>query len=411
MRQSKSLAALISLGLLGACAAERVEDVKTGDVGGDSGDVGGGSDNGSGAGNGSDVGTDPVASCPLGAATFTTLIGATDVNQKLDLAVAASGDVMLGAAGAVNGVSTLSASGSVLSSLPYGSRVAIDASGNRYIAGAFTERLELANGLVLEPTGSGPNVFVLKLNANGDIVFAKSLGVCGSHIDALAVAADGRIAISGSVFGTLILDGDGNVLLRRTDFGHLAFTSQGNLVIAGSERAFVRSVDADGTLVFDHVLGGSGAFTGVAVDATDRVVVVGNTDSTIDLLGSPFTAMYDSGIRIAGAFAIQLDAAGDLEYSTPLYINVANAVTYSPDGFAYVAAETSGFVNGQNETSGQLLRIDSNVSITSFGIAQLFRGTFNDIAADACGGIILAGAGYQDPTTPHVNALVFKVAP
>lgn len=419
MRNLHSVAVLSSLALLGACAVNHADNPQAGDVGTcascGTADGTGGSD-----GSATDGGGSGAAACPLGAAEFTADLGASDVQQKLSMAIDPSGNVAVGAAGQVAGFRQLSTSGQVLKSLAFGSQVAADSAGDIFIAGAFSSRIDLGGGRVLVPQGN-VDVFLIELDASGNVVLAKSLGLCGDGIDALAVARDGRIAISGSALGTVVLDANGNLLLTLAPSGHVAFSAQGELAIAGVDsnaHAFVTLVDRAGAAIFEHTFDGTATINGVAVDAAGNVVLVGTTTDFIDVLGTTITAIYDTSNGpgfptplVNGAFAVKLDAAGNKIYATRLYIAFGNAVAIGPDGRVYIAATTQGFNGPEVATSGQLLRIDSDNpdnGITSFGVASLFRGTYNAIGFDACGAVFLGGAGFQ--SGPPTDALVVKLS-
>ncbi len=284
---------------------------------------------GSGSGSGSGM------RCPVGAATFTRAMGLSDERQVLDLAVDPMGNVAFAAgpaasAGELTGVVGLTPSGDVRFTLPFGSVVATDASGNVYVAGAFTVPIDLGLGEI-QPQGN-IDVLVVKLDVHGHVLFAKALGLCGDGVQSIAVDTSGRIAISGSAMGTVVLSPAGDIGLQLAFSGDLAFDSHGNLVVygavAGSSDLFITKVDPAGRQLFSFVLPSNDAVaTSVAVGPSDEIVFVGYTFGVIDLFGTRIVAMGagENG-RVTGAFAVKLDASGRDVFVRDLGIVEANGV-------------------------------------------------------------------------------------
>src|SRR6185503_4176007 len=110
----------------------------------------------------------------------------------------------------------------------FGSVVATDRDGNAYIAGAFTAPLDVGLG-VMEPEGN-VDVFVAKLDAHGDVVFARPLRLCGDGVQSIAVDRTGRIAVSGREMGTAVLAPSGELELVLALSGQVGFSSHGDLI-------------------------------------------------------------------------------------------------------------------------------------------------------------------------------------
>ena len=153
--------------------------------------------------------------------------------------------------------------------------VAVDSSGNVYVAGSTT------GGLDSNTLTGGQDLFVTMYNSSGSKVRTKQLGVSGAYADAMGVAVDsnGNVYVAGSTNGGL----DSNTL-------------------TGTQDLFVTMYDASGNKVRTKQLGVSGAFTtamGVAVDSNGNVYVAGSTNGGLDsntLTGTQdlFVTMYDS---------------------------------------------------------------------------------------------------------------------
>lgn len=202
---------------------------------------------------------------------------------------------------------------------PYGSTVALDAHGNAFVAGSFSEPTDFGTG-TLTPTGN-INTFLVELSPTGEVLFAKALDQCGDGVEAIAVARDGRIAISGAAMGTVVTDAYGTIELTEDVSGKLAFTSDGTLVVGGSsgDDALVSAFDATGHPVYAVRLGDAGGegpdvqtIVGVAAGPQGRVAIVGAFRAQMDLFGTTVRALtsFPSG-RIAGTFVAVLDTAGE----------------------------------------------------------------------------------------------------
>src|SRR6185295_2474 len=197
-----------------------------------------------GTGSGADPGTGPgapAATCVLGSDGFATAVGMVRAAQLNDLAIDSAGNALFatkGDDGQLDGLTKLSASGEVLFTRPFGSVVATDRNGNAYIAGSFTQPIDLGLG-VMTPEGN-IDAFVAKLNIRGEIEFARPLRLCGDGVQSIAVDATGRLAVSGTAMGTALLSPEGEVQAVIAVAGDVAFNSHGDLIIAGT---FTTTID------------------------------------------------------------------------------------------------------------------------------------------------------------------------
>jgi len=117
--------------------------------------------------------------------------------------------------------------------------------------------------------GAANDAFIVKLNPAGNaIVYATYIGGNGDDLgQAIAVDAQGRAYIVG-------LTGSGSFPLAGNSFQS---TNKGNL-----DGFLVRLSASGSTLEYSSFLGGdnSDSMFGVAVDSSNRMYVVGSTDST-----------------------------------------------------------------------------------------------------------------------------------
>jgi len=170
-----------------------------------------------------------------------------------------------------------------------GNSVAVDGSGNIYVAG----RSDVTWGSPVRAYTGGQDAYVAKLSSSGVLLWNTFLGGTGNESN-----GGYRIAV----------DGSGNVYVAgRSD------ATWGSPVrpYIGDSDAFVAKLNSSGALTWNTFLGGSffdGGF-GLAVDGSGSVYVAGYSDAT---WGSPVRA-YTGG---QDAFAAKLDSSGALTWNT-----------------------------------------------------------------------------------------------
>jgi hypothetical protein len=115
--------------------------------------------------------------------------------------------------------------------------IAVDSAGNAYTTGSFGGRADFnpGEGIFNLTSAGGDDIFVQKLDANGNLVWARSMGGLRTDVGhSIAVDATGNVYTTGTFNGT-------------ADFDPRAGTV--NLTSAGNEDIFVQKLDANGTLV------------------------------------------------------------------------------------------------------------------------------------------------------------------
>lgn len=192
--------------------------------------------------------------------------------------------------------------------------VAVDANSNVYVVG-YTYGDLAGTGL----TGTR-DYFLTMYDSAGNVVRTKQLGVAGKSTAATGVAVDasGNVYVAGFTYGGLsgntltgtqdmfvtTYDSAGNWVRTKqlgatntiTAANSVAVDSNGNILVAGStygnlagltgvQDFFVTTYDSTGTLLRTKQLGASGTYTeanGVAIDANRNVYVSGYTKGGLD---------------------------------------------------------------------------------------------------------------------------------
>jgi len=294
-----------------------------------------------------------------GSLVYSTYIGGTGYDYGSSIAVDSSGNVYIsGGTGSSDFptvaaiyenhaggdydafISKIDASGSSLIYSTYlgggstdrGNDIAVDTSGNTYIAGYTSSTDFPAAGAIYESNAGPPSAFVAKINASGNsLVYSTYLG--GNALD------------SGS---NIDVDNSGNVYItgytESDDFPMVApiFGSY-----AGGGDAFITKINASGSsLVYSTYLGGSlrdGSHGVIVVDNSGNAYISGGTESNDFPTASALYESYAGGS--SDAFITKIDASGSsLFYSTYLggsgYDRI-NAFAVDTDGNAYVAGFTN----------------------------------------------------------------------
>jgi hypothetical protein len=157
----------------------------------------------------------------------------------------------------------------------------IDTSSNLYLAGKFsgTSDFDPGTGTSNLTSNGADDVFVAKLNANGDYLWAKNMGgIDDDKALALSIDVDGSAFTTGSFLGTADFDPG---------------TGTSNLISAGSQDIFIAKLDANGNFVWSKSIGGNSSEygKGISADVFGSLYVTGDFNDTIDF--DPGTGVSD----------------------------------------------------------------------------------------------------------------------
>jgi hypothetical protein len=203
------------------------------------------------------------------------------------------------------------------------SAVAVDASGNVFVAG------RTAGTLPGQLSAGGQDAFLCKYDPAGAVLWTRQFGgpagllvMTGNADSARAAAVDaaGNVYVVGSAEG--VLD-----------------------AVVGARDAFVRKFDAAGNVLWTRQFGSASddEATAVAVDASGNVLVVGTTFGALP--GQMASGNFD-------AFARKYDANGTVtwtrQFGTPGF-DEALGVAVSPSGDVYVVGSTFGTLGASSD--------------------------------------------------------------
>lgn len=237
-----------------------------------------------------------------------------------------------------------------------GTAIAIDVAGNVYTTGYFGGVVDFdpGAGTYTLSSAGGFDIFVSKLDASGNFVWAKAMG--GPQNDfGWGIKVDG----AGNVYTT------GSFLVT-SDFDPSVSTY--TLTSFGAEDVFVSKLDVNGNFVWAKQLGGtsSDGSSGIALDASANVHVTGNFSGTGDFDPSVSTFTLASA-GVEDIFVSKLTNAGVFVWAKQMggsASDYGNAVSVDASGNVYSAGS---FQNTADfDPNGPV------INLTSFGSDDIF---------------------------------------
>ena len=286
---------------------------------------------------------------------------------------------------------------------------AFDTSGNVYITGFFADVADLdpGTGTLFVTSAGATDIFVVKLDSNGNLVWARTAGSTNTDEGAgLAVDTAGNVHVTGAFTGTVDFD---------PGTGTSNLTSGG----AASTDAFLWKLDTNGNLVWARRAGGTGIDKGnaVTVDGSGNVLSTGHFQGTadfdplnltsagtfdvfvlkLDVNGNLTWARAFGGVAIDNGLDLVLDGAGNVYLAG----GFANTVDFDPGAGTFILS-AAGF------DDGFAMKLDAN---GTFIWARAFRGTNSEtalgVAVDGAGNAYLTGSftgtADFDPGTGTLN--------
>lgn len=280
-----------------------------------------------------------------------------------------------------------------------GSDIAVDNSGNVYVTGQFESKADF--GPFTLTSAQGADAFVTKLDANGNVLWAKSWG--SSTVDSgQGVAVD--------PLGNVVVVGDTCV----------AISGSSSTMSTGFE---VHKFGPDGTPVWTNRIDNSGGSAGsVATDGSGSVYLGGMFTGKVDFDPDPRKTNYVTGATQLGSngYVLKLTSAGTFAWVSPLVAKTAEL----PGSFVALndlALDTSGNViiggryvgqvdfNPSSKIDYRLPNIGSNgdgflAKLSPAGAltwaTPLGGAAVTSVAADAAGSVYAAGS--FNTTSPFV---------
>lgn len=182
-----------------------------------------------------------------------------------------------------------------------GNQITCDSNGNIYITGVFAETADFdpnAGTANLTSLG-GYDIFVQKLNNNGNLVWAKRMGgTLNDHGLSIATDSAGNVYTIGVFSGTVDFD---------PNAGIVNLTS-----IDGSYDTFIQKLDTNGNLVWIKQIGGTTTdnANSITIDGNGNILVSGFFDGVTDFDPGAGTTNL-TAVGGTDIFLLKLDTNGD----------------------------------------------------------------------------------------------------
>jgi hypothetical protein len=182
-----------------------------------------------------------------------------------------------------------------------GNSVAVDLSGNVYTSGSFygTADFDTGSGVFNLTSAGTSDIFISKLDAAGNFVWAKKMGGSGDD-DGLSIAIDavGNIYVGGKFKGTADFDPGVGVF---------------NLISAGAEEIFISKLDKNGNFVWAKRIGSYSAdvASSIALDKSGNVYATGYFEGTVDFDPGAGTHNLTAPSCWSDAFILKLNTSGN----------------------------------------------------------------------------------------------------
>ena len=286
------------------------------------------------------------------------------------------------------------------SDFDFGRSIAVSAAGNVITTGSFRGTVDFdpsaAGTSTLTSTSGGNDIFISKLDASGNFVWARRMGGSGNDIGySVTVDAAENVFTTGSFSSTADfdpgpavfnltevnngdifvskLDGAGNFVWAKgmggtsSDIGHSiqvdpagnVYTSGEfhntvdfdpgsgtvNLVSAGFNDAFISKLDANGNYLWAKGMGGAidDESSGLALDGYGNVYATGSFESTGDFDPGPGT--FNLTASSSGGFVVKLDGFGDFVWAQAFAGSTHEGIDVDVLGSIYSTGRFSGTVD------------------------------------------------------------------
>ncbi len=220
-----------------------------------------------------------------------------------------------------------------------GTGIAVDDSGNVFVAGHFEQTVDFDPGpSTFNFTALGGKDFVLlKLDPNGNFRWAKQFGTVNQELRPdIALDGYGNIHLAATFSGTMDCDPGPATLNLMSD--------------NGSPDAFVVKLTSNGTLIWAKHWGGPGSelVEGIALDSLGNVCTTGTFDATADFDPGTGQAYLSPNGPFKDVFVSKLNAAGNFEWAFPVggtEHDYAYAITCDLNGSALISGHFKGTVD------------------------------------------------------------------
>ncbi len=262
--------------------------------------------------------------------------------------------------------------------------ICTDTSGNVFVTGYFQSSPITFGSITLNSIGFSYDVFIVKYDASGTVLWAKSAGGTNSDYGyKISTDASGNAFVTGIFASSPIT------------FGSITLSS------AGSNDMFIAKYDPSGTVLWAKSAGGGNIDGGsdISTDASGNVFVTGGFQSSPITFG--LTTLTNTNVGSDDMFIVKYDPAGNVLWAK----NAVGAIHEYGYG---ISTDTSGnvFVTGAFQSSPITF---GSITLSSAGSNDIFIAKYDPAGAvlwaKSAGGTN-ADNGYGTSTDASGNAFV-----
>ena len=248
-----------------------------------------------------------------------------------------------------------------------GNTIALDGVGHLYLGGNFAGKTDFdpGDGTAFITPATGEDAFIVKLDLNGNYVWARSFGGVGIN-----AGADG--------IGTLAVDGSGNIIASGLFRGEVDFdpgTGETKLLstFVGSSSFFILKLDSSGNFKWAKSIATSGPPYGgtLSLDNGGNVYASGIFYGSVDFDPGTGVESRTAAKATMDTFIVKLDSLGDYQWVNTYGGNDSNAnedwifsTTIDGAGNVYATGFFSGTVDfGRGAVGGQLTALGNDIFV------------------------------------------------
>lgn len=285
--------------------------------------------------------------------------------------------------------------------------LSIDASGNIYTSGKFSNTIDLDPGTgvhnVSQPSG---NVFIQKLDSSGNFVWGHNIGSYYGSGGWAVIDNQGNVYSAGSFLNTVDFD-PGTGTLNKSSLG--------------SNDIFIQKLDSSGNLVWVRTYGTSAYEVAgrIEIDDFGHLYVSGVVSDTITFEAGNNNSTLET--NTTSGFLLKLDTAGDFVWVKDIGIGVSS-IHVQESGQLWLAGslnDTVSFGSGAGLITtasnglldGYAMRMDTAGNVIWIGsVGSTANDYINSITGNNSGSIFTTGR-YRFTTDLNPNAAVQSFTP
>ena len=255
-----------------------------------------------------------------------------------------------------------------------GYAITVDSAGNVFTTGSFSDTCDFdPNAGVSNMNALVENIFISKLDTNGNFVWAKSMGgIAYNRGKAITLDTAGNVYVGGTFGGTTDFDPNAGVA---------NLTSVGSF--GGNEDMFVLKLDLNGSYVLAKKFSGTGVkfLKGMAVDAIGNVFTAGMFSGTVDFDPSPAVTNLSGPAFGDDGFISKLDASGNFVWVKQLEGTIRDVASLALDASGNVYKTGSFYSDSQTD-------FDPGAGIYNLSITHRFGDDTYILKLDASGSFV-----------------------